>query len=681
VEPPPASFDLTNGADSLSGTSADDVFRGVLTDGDGTTTLNAEDVLDGGAGHDTLDIDIRNFVAIPAATVAGIEEVLLRNRIGGDYVLDAAALGFATVLAFDLQDGGFDVTHLAAGQQVRVAQGGTATLDLHWAAEADTAQIALDAGTVVNLQVAGQSLGTTRVNLAAAPGTSQLINTLYLEGPENNELSIDTGGADLELRLLDADADATRITLVGEGGVVTLGSLSAEIDILDGSSFGGDIVVDAFGISEANGDFVFQGGQGDDTFHARWALTTGFANAGEGHDTLVLHAPGLIANAEAGARYAGFEHLVTGPGTNLDMDHLAGITSIAVTDGAGATLLRNLTVQQAANISFLGANGPNGAITLEVTNPQAADNAVRLSLVGDGTDFRFGALGLQGVETLRIDATGSQQIAQLLLGRAPQLQEVVVMGRQTMSIDAGNVNLAAAARFDLAQAGAVSFEAANAQRADGTPGFTVLGSLAGSNYFGGSHKADSFTGGAASDAVLYQNGGADRLTLGGAGDGVVIEGVVGGAAIGEGLTLVFARGDSTARAGASGSFDAALHFDSDRTDEVIGIMQNYTFSATAGFRFTIETQTSTQQAQAVHLQRASEFAFGRAIETGGFLVLSNHEIEANTAYVFQDDNGDGVLDASDLMVKIVGLDPDFGDGFEAGEFTVAGNRLIFSSLD
>ncbi len=123
------------------------------------------------------------------------------------------------------------------------------------------------------------------------------------------------------------------------------------------------------------------------------------------------------------------------------------------------------------------------------------------------------------------------------------------------------------------------------------------------------------------------------------------------------------------KAGATNGYDATV------TDSVTNIDNsgawNATPSSSSGGKFTIDTADS-----------AAAVTFGTAAITLGTTTVTNaydfhvyYDAAASAAYVYQDTDGDKVLEAGEFSVKLVGTAADFA----TGEFTVASGNLVFTS--
>ena len=113
-------FTLTTGADSgasFTGGSGDDTFVALMDDNTpANNTLDTLDVLDGGAGTDTLSITADTSaggLALPAATT--IENVLVRNASNQTFTMNTSLITGESSIVSDRSTSAVTLTNVAAG--------------------------------------------------------------------------------------------------------------------------------------------------------------------------------------------------------------------------------------------------------------------------------------------------------------------------------------------------------------------------------------------------------------------------------------------------------------------------------------------------------------------------------------------------------------------------------------
>ena len=102
-----STINLTTGTDNLTGTSEDDTFLATYNDGPTDYTFGVSDVLDGGAGTDTLDIDTNHVGAITPldaywSDLSNIEKVVIHGGVGAQTITTGSAFNASFAAGVDL---------------------------------------------------------------------------------------------------------------------------------------------------------------------------------------------------------------------------------------------------------------------------------------------------------------------------------------------------------------------------------------------------------------------------------------------------------------------------------------------------------------------------------------------------------------------------------------------------
>ena len=513
VSTPGETFTLTTSVDTMVGTANDDVFNAVQSAA-ATETYSIADTIQGGLGNDTLNLISEEGAAVNGAIVEGIEVLNYRAAVaGGD--IDMANFTGVTTLNANRWTGATNATNIAITTGVTVTKA-TATFDASLTFLAAGVTGGTDVATVTISEVAaGADL--------ALVGAVETVNFIVNTGAASiADLDLDAGtttvtiAADETLTATNqfTSAGVTSLTVTGDS-LVTLGTLAnATVTVTSAGSTGGLSAV--LGTSVV---IAATGGDGDDSFTTGSAITTGSINGGNGTDTLTI-ANNAHLTATIGARYTNFETLGVLNAVTVDMDHIAGITAIALTDVAGTTVINDMTATQAANIT---AAMLNGASTLAV---KGAANVGQIDTVhitvndGDTTlsedlSAIVANLTLASIETLKVTAVDDAEITQSA-ATSGALTSVTLDGAGNHFFITGNM---ATANFSLnasASTGANTLNAATFA----TNGLAITGGSA-VDTITGSVQADIIIGGAGADviqttAVGANVGAADAIT-GGAG--------------------------------------------------------------------------------------------------------------------------------------------------------------------
>lgn len=313
-------FMLTTGADNIVGTAGNDTITAltIKADGAAANTLTGFDVIDGGAGIDTLNIysdgtnnltlgastTIKNVenvniynstaafnstavpAAIDASKMAGVTKI---NQIGLDVAV--TELGDGTVAAYK---GGTVATSVlsvtsantatkAAVALDGIAEGDTITFNVPTAAPANGGALnsITVSGTVADTNLDG-TVGTTNVGVTVGRGVQSLaVNTAV-----DTTLTV-TDGADATkpVTTVDASASAGKVTYVAAATVANVST-----------GKGNDVVTLATAYTATLTAASVNGGEGNDTLNvnvtnavADATGTTVSALGGAGNDTINLN--------------------------------------------------------------------------------------------------------------------------------------------------------------------------------------------------------------------------------------------------------------------------------------------------------------------------------------------------------------------------------------------------------
>lgn len=643
----------------------------------------------------TATTDVTNLSASTATAAApAIPAVTTTDggaASGVAMTVNATNFAGATDFNANLSSSAITFNNLAAGQKFGVIGNNAAALGAvtgSYAATVTSATINLNGGTGTTTAGAvaiadGAAIKSVTINADSAvnkfggisfgtgAGTADAVTTVTI----NSNGKLTTGG----ITGITDDGANNKITVAGSGELVDLGILDADVDTVDALGLtAGGVTLEISAVGQA-----ITGGAGKDTITtlAAGTLMTKLVDAGAGvNDTLVINGAALVDSTTKGAQFKNFEVLQVNSGAAAASQDVANLSATNTFTSAivnqtttNATGITNMNATMAAAVTVKAATG-TGAITLGIKDATVSGNVdtVKMTL-DDGTvtvqNFVLTAPVLSGIEKLEIVANENFTVSALTSAAA--LDSVKVTGAGTSNITTGAVDFASNTTFDFSGAtGAVTFSAAAAQAGATATGLTIKGSTAAVNGLSDSVKADVITGGVKADTLAYL-GGADTITMGGAGDVTTFAGTaVGSNVLGTGPVFKFVAGDSTAKFGATGAFTAATAFDTTVTDTITGFSAA-AFAAAGGSKFTIDTDVN---ATSKNFGTSLTFGTTAVDQAGGFFILDNNANEGSTAYVFQDSNSNGKIDATDFMVKLVGT-AQLADA----EFAVVSGNLVFTS--
>jgi hypothetical protein len=510
-----STFTLTAGADDFTGSGSNDTFNAVIDDNTAANnTLTVLDKIDGGNGTDVLNIIADTSaaaIALSTATITNVENIYARNVSGQTLTVDATIPTGEQQLWSDRSTDQVGFDNVAANTTIGVKGDGNTLNGLTTAAFGATvtsAAVAVTGGTTQgNITLTGG--GLTSASIATVGTAKNTVGTIDVAAAK--EITVG-GTADLTATGITTTATAGTLTING-AGALSLGTLDAGIDIVDASVNTGGVTLTL----DAGTDTKFTGGTGADSVTTGAVLTTGSVNAGDGTDTLTIAVNGHLT-AVTGAKYTNFETLGVADGVTVDLDNIAGITSVSVNDAsAGATVVNNLSAVQAGAVTLTDLEN---AITLNVKGATIVNQLDTLSLTindGDATLSETvsglgGVITSAGVETLNIVAVDDALIA--AVSNMGALTGVNLSGAGDHSFTTNALTANANTSINAATAtGTVVIDASGAT----ANGLAITGSATGVNTLTGSAQADVIVGGAAIDSITG-GAGADTMTGGGAAD-------------------------------------------------------------------------------------------------------------------------------------------------------------------
>ena len=328
-------FTLTTGADTFVGGASADVFNAltVKADGGAATTLSAFDSIDGGAGNDTLNIYSDYKAGAPAtgnnrglngATVKNVETINIYNTNDGFGNVDASKFVGAT--AINQVNVAGTVSNLAAGTVAGFNAIAAGALNVTAAAAAATAAVSLtNVDDATSLTVAGDALNavtiTGNVVDAAANGVDPVQLTVNA-GKTVESVTINTAvasdltvsnvvGSTKTVSSVDASAGTGSIAF-NVDSVATptdVGAAAAAVASLK-TGAGNDVVGLSTELTSTVKAASVSTGAGDDRLFVNVDATNAVAgstvvvDAGEGKDTINLTIAGganVTYNVAAGA--------------------------------------------------------------------------------------------------------------------------------------------------------------------------------------------------------------------------------------------------------------------------------------------------------------------------------------------------------------------------------------------
>lgn len=511
-------YSLTTGVDNVTGTANNDTINAYIDAAGTTDTLTAADVIDGGAGTDTLLIttDGNGAGAMPAATISNVEVFSIREVGGTAGVYDFATVTGENSIINRISTDDVTFSNLAASTTLTI-KGDAATTNgatvFTMASATAAATINIDGGTmagnITRNQTGAAAITINSTGAANIVGTIDLDSGTLLTGLTINATTNLTGS-------LAADyAASSTLTATGAGAVdLTGAALSANITTVTASTMTGGLGVD-LGANTTS----FVGGSGNDTVFVD-ALVIGSTKtvaAGEGTGDLLRLTDAAALTTTTAQYITGFEILRLADDNDaavdsFDMSQLSGLTSLQLdADSAGdGYTLTNMSATQAAAVTIRGSQvvtptfGVTGATTVgqvDTLGLTISDGATTTSTI------TVANLTAAGVETITV-AMNDHFTATLLTGLTAMTSMTFGATAKNLSATSGalalNVNTAVDAS---AVTGTVTLDFSLAT----TNGASLKGSASGNNIIKGGVGADVIVGGTGIDTVTNALTGADTL--------------------------------------------------------------------------------------------------------------------------------------------------------------------------
>lgn len=526
---PGQTFTLTTGTDNVTGTANNDTIAGLVSATAGQSTLSSSDVIAGGSGTDTLEITVDVGVglnSVPVASVSGIENISIRNVSGNNQTIDGSNFTGETAFIIDRSTSAVVVNNIGtADVTIKGNSGvdvGDATLTVGGTTSVtDAFTLNVDGGTTdgaasnfyVNDTLADWTAAT--INSTGAANTLDDVNLSGLQADATTHtitgLTI-AAASNLTINTLTGFAANATITVTGAGRVdLDANALPTNVDTIEASGSTGGVRV----ALDTETDTKFTGGSGEDWVTAGnvayVAANTAAINGGAGTaDRLVVGNGNALSSSASGAKFTNFEVLEVNTNATIDLDNIAGITSLVVDNATGVDLndvsaaqAGAVTVQQSVavgsviDIAVKGAATVGQLDTLKITVDDGASTTGNVSL---------GVLTSAAVESLEVTANENTFITGLT--SMADVTSVTVAGSKAVNLTTGalasNINTAVNAS---SATGVFTFDA-DASTANG---FAVTGG-SGNDVFAMSDNdlADRVIGGDGDD-IIYANGAVNEI--------------------------------------------------------------------------------------------------------------------------------------------------------------------------
>jgi len=520
---------LTTGADVRTGGSGNDTFNALWTSTNGMT-FATNDIIDGGAGTDTLFVQVGATGVHGPATLSNVETITTNfsaagtvNLLGATGVTTIESNGSSADAAFT--NIGSATTALRVANEANSANFGFTAAAV--AGSADTANVTLSAVTGGTLTLTSgfetlslTSSGSANTLTGLSLGTASA-STVRVAGDQALNLGTVTTAVTLPTTVTNFDASGN--TASGAGVVATFGASTAATSITGGSGN------DTFVVTNITGTINAAGGAGNDTFIESSTLrTTDTISGGDGTaDVLITSAESAQAYAAPTTRtITGIERLqLQTPGTtgvtlttaNVD----TGINTVTL--GAGtATVASGIGAAAAAFAATSGAYGITGpAGTLAVNLGGTLGGA--LTLTDTGTAITDSATLTVSQSTATNNVLAGQNISSvgyetLTISSGSTVTAAQTLGTVGVTVDTGGASVVNFTGVNNLTVGAITAVTVSASGMTGAGTFTQS-AAAGSTTTSitGTANNDVIRGGSAA-STLTGNAGNDSIVAGAGND-------------------------------------------------------------------------------------------------------------------------------------------------------------------
>lgn len=352
-------FTLTTGVDTFTGADKADLFKGSVSTLTSDNTLNPTDTLDGGAGIDTLKVNVNsNFTGFTTGSVKNIENIELTNVSSVAREFDATGITGVTKYTINANNNaGVNLVDLDKTVDVSVSNiKDTATFTTAFNASAKELT-----GTSDAMNLAISSLGV--VDDAATTVNEEKVVNVTLNSIETANVSATNSNV-----ISFAGTDLKALNISGAGNV-KVNTVTTSLTSVDASASTGAIDIDTTATTSTLTSV--KTGSGNDKVKLNTAdiLANGTISLGAGEDTLTL------ASAAAGGKtvqytLSGAETLaLDGVTTALTFSgaNVSGLTTVStVSTNSAATSLVNMGTQ-ALTVDNKGATVNGGALSSDHT--------------------------------------------------------------------------------------------------------------------------------------------------------------------------------------------------------------------------------------------------------------------------------------------------------------------------
>lgn len=500
---------LTTADDTITGGAGDDSYTGVSSALSSERTLNPNDKIDGGAGNDTLSVDMK--VDFPGFSSTGflknVENVNLSNTGSIGRVFDASGATGVQTYKLNGDVSLRDLDSAATGVTVENRDLGIVTIDY-----ADDAI----KGTSDTLALGVNGLGTAEV--PASTGVTAAAEQAVIINATSNTGAIETAAitaSGTSFISLGSNVGTSAVTVSGAGNVA-IRDVASTLKTFDASQATGNAAIDFAGTS---GVTSVKGGSGNDGFTVNRddLVVNATVDGGMGSDTLLLK--GAFDNGGTATplqlAMSGVETIAldTASGLIFSAVNTSGVEKISV---AGDSTV-NFASLGSSNLAFdlngetasgVVAADNSGTATVSVAKPKSDANSTNKATVNKSE------LALSKASQVDLTVADKMDYQGKLTATEATSVTAAIKGKATgAEINAGKATSVVisevsgdASSLKLVAGSATSVQVTNAKNLD----LSVAGSDLG--------KVESFTSSGAGKIETGNLGAANQVTISNAGD-------------------------------------------------------------------------------------------------------------------------------------------------------------------
>jgi hypothetical protein len=356
VTPPPTpeaeTVTLKAAVETVTGGAGNDSIKGVVSSLAKENTLNSTDVINGGAGTDTLSLTIQSDFAgfATGGQLVGVETVSLTSDSNVARTFNPKGIKDVTTYSIDATKAAINLKDASLGATINLSNQKSGDFKVEYA-------------TAVTGGIAdAQALGLTKVGTAKTTTAAAKPVTVIIADVETLNLSA-TG-----TNVVDFTAAASKTVNVSGDGSLEVALVPAGMTKFDASTATGKLSIDLISATDASS--VKLGG-GDDTLTAAIAddvSSTAVISGGAGADTLVLKGGSGAANYNM----SGVETLQlksTDGALTFNGKNTTGLTTVVATN---VTTTSSSPINQSATFVNMGDN----ALTFNLRGEGGANSPV-----------------------------------------------------------------------------------------------------------------------------------------------------------------------------------------------------------------------------------------------------------------------------------------------------------------